>query len=252
MDMRSVLVAGGARGMGAEIARAFAETGADVLVADVRDDEGAAVAGAIGERAGYVHLDVTRAEDWHAAVAECARRTGAPLGVLVQSAGIVRRQTIDELSLEHYQRLLAVNLVGPFLGIKACGPAMTSGGGGAIVVLSSVDALAAVLGYAGYCASKAGVTGLVQAAALELAPAGVRVNAIAPGTIDTPMLRGRDGDTALLDALVEQVPLRRAGLPRDVARAALFLASEESSYVTGTTLVVDGGVMASLPVRPPS
>jgi len=248
---RTVIVAGGARGMGAELASRFAGAGAHVIVGDVREEEGARVAAALPGRASFVHLDVTRPEDWAAAVDLAERRAGAPVSVLVHSAGIVRRQSIADLSLEHYERLLAVNLTGPFLGIKAVIPAMTAAGGGSVVVLSSVDAFVGAPGYAGYCASKAGVTGLVRAAALELAPVGIRVNAIAPGAIDTPMIRGRDGDGTLLEALVEQVPLRRAGLPADVAQAALFLASDAASYITGTTLVVDGGIMAQVSARLP-
>jgi 3alpha(or 20beta)-hydroxysteroid dehydrogenase len=232
--------------MGAAMARTFAEAGRRVVIGDVRDDDGARLAAEIG--AGYVHLDVTDPDQWAAAV-DAAAVGGAPVGVLLQSAGVLRREPIAELSLEHYERLLAVNLTGPFLGIKAVAPGMTRAGSGGIVVLSSVDALAAAPGYAGYCASKAGVTGLVQAAALELASAGIRVNAIAPGLIDTPMSRGRGGDGTLIDALAEQVPLRRAGLAGEIARVALFLASDAASYVTGATLVVDGGLMAQVPVR---
>jgi 3alpha(or 20beta)-hydroxysteroid dehydrogenase len=248
---RTVLVAGGARGMGEHVARALAAAGAAVVIGDVRDEEGARAANGLGDRSSFVHLDVTRPEDWAAAVRLAEQRTGAPISVLVHSAGIVRREPIAELSFAHYERLLAVNLTGPFLGLKAVIPAMTAAGRGSVVVLSSVDAFVAAPGYAGYCASKAGVTGLVQAAALELAPARIRVNAIAPGAIDTPMTRGSRGDRTRLDALAEQVPMRRAGVPDEVAQAALFLASDAASYITGTTLVVDGGVMAQVSVRLP-
>jgi 3alpha(or 20beta)-hydroxysteroid dehydrogenase len=248
---RTVLVAGGARGMGEHVARALAAAGAAVVIGDVRDEEGARAANGLGDRSSFVHLDVTRPEDWAAAVRLAEQRTGVPISILVHSAGIVRREPIAELSLAHYERLLAVNLTGPFLGLKAVIPAMTAAGRGSVVVLSSVDAFVAAPGYAGYCASKAGVTGLVQAAALELAPARIRVNAIAPGAIDTPMTRGSHGDRTRLDALAEQVPMRRAGVPDEVAQAALFLASDAASYITGTTLVVDGGVMAQVSVRLP-
>jgi 3alpha(or 20beta)-hydroxysteroid dehydrogenase len=248
---RTVLVAGGARGMGEHVARALAAAGAAVVIGDVRDEEGARAANGLGNRSSFVHLDVTRADDWAAAVRLAEQRTGVPISILVHSAGIVRREPIAELSPAHYERLLAVNLTGPFLGLKAVIPAMTAAGRGSVVVLSSVDAFAAAPGYAGYCASKAGVTGLVQAAALELAPARIRVNAIAPGAIDTPMTRGSHGDRTRLDALAEQVPMRRAGVPDEVAQAALFLASDAASYITGTTLVVDGGVMAQVSVRLP-
>jgi 3alpha(or 20beta)-hydroxysteroid dehydrogenase len=199
-----------------------------------------------------VHLDVTSPADWEAAVAAAGEAGGAPVSVLAQTAGIVHREPIAAMPPERYERLLAVNLLGPFLGIRATIAPMTAVGGGAVVVVSSVDALAGAAGYAGYCASKAGVTGLVKAAAVELAPAGIRVNAIAPGLIDTPMIRRRDGDTGFLDALAEQVPLGRAGDAEDVARAALYLASDDAAYVTGTTLIIDGGVMAQVPLRPPA
>jgi 3alpha(or 20beta)-hydroxysteroid dehydrogenase len=247
---RTALVAGGARGMGAELARRLVEEGATVVIGDVREEPGVELAAGLGPRATFVRLDVTRPGDWQDAVAVAGEAGRAPVSVLAHAAGIVRRERIAEMSLERYEALLGVNLVGPFLGIQAVIAPMTEAGGGAVVAISSVDALAGAPGYAGYCASKAGVTGLVKAAAVELAPAGIRVNAIAPGTIDTPMLRGRDGDATLLDALAEQVPVRRAGMPADVAHAALYLASDEAAYVTGTTLVVDGGVMAQVPLRP--
>ena len=249
---RVALVTGGARGMGAEQARRAAAEGAFVVIADVLEDEARRTTREIGERAAFVPLDVSQENQWPAAVATAGELAGAPVDVLLHNAGIFRFARIEEMSLEDFRAVVDVNLVGTFLGIRAVIGDMVEAGRGAIVVNSSVDGLASHAGQVNYCASKAGMLGIVRVAALELAARGIRVNAVAPGAIDTPMVRAPESPKSDLAVWGDQVPMKRVGEPSEVASAMLYLASEDASYVTGTTLTIDGGVMAQVPLFFPS
>jgi len=251
LDGKVALVSGAARGMGRAEARLFAAEGAKVAVCDVRDAEGKAVAGAIGPGALFHHLDVTREEDWAEAVDATLRAFGR-LDVLVNNAGIAESAPLEEMTLESYRRVVEVNQTGVFLGMKAVIEPMTAAGGGSILNVSSIDGLVGMNGLMGYVASKWAVRGMTKAAAMELAPRGIRVNSIHPGFIHTGMGVPEGVDPAqvhgLLDAYTARMaPLGRAGRPEDIARLALFLASDESAYSTGSEFVADGGLVAGYP-----
>lgn len=227
-DKEQVLVTGGARGIGAAIARAFIANGARVIIADVLDAEGTAMAAEMGDAARYVHLDVTSEQDWRDAVDGIAA-----LDVLVNNAGIVEFGTIEESDAKAFHHVLEINLVGPWLGMHVCAPALRAARG----VIVNISSTAGLMGYANlgaYTASKWGLRGLTKTAALELAPDGVRVCSIHPGPIRTPMTAGFD------DTVAAQQPIPRFGEPEEVARMALFIA-EDATYSTGAEFIIDGG-----------
>ncbi|MDQ1397450.1 MAG: 3alpha(or 20beta)-hydroxysteroid dehydrogenase, partial [Acidimicrobiaceae bacterium] len=236
------LISGGARGMGAAEARLFAAEGAQVLVTDLLDAEGEALAKELDDGVAYRHHDVTNEDDWTAAVAEATERFGR-LDILINNAGILFVAPLVMTSTEEYMRVVEVNQLGVFLGMKAVTAVMTTAGRGSIINISSVAGLNGPAGHVAYAASKWAVRGMTKVAAAELAPFGVRVNSIHPGLIDTPML---EQYTALgIDAgrdLVPAVPLGRLATAGDVARLALYLASDDSEYSTGSEFVVDGGM----------
>ena len=237
------LITGGARGMGAVTARLFVAEGAKVAVADVLDAEGAALAADLGDAARFYHLDVTDEQGWADVVAAAGSDLG-PVDVLVNNAGILMFRTLLSTTLEEYERVLQVNLVGQFLGIKAVAPGMIERGKGSIVNISSVSGMQAGNALGAYASSKWGVRGLTKVAALELGHRGIRVNSIHPGTIDTVMGNQGGLTRAELDATFAHLPLQRAGGEEEVAAASLFLASDDASYMAGTEVVVDGGLMA--------
>ncbi|OLT35178.1 3-alpha-hydroxysteroid dehydrogenase [Actinomadura sp. CNU-125] len=239
VDGKVALISGGARGIGAAAARALAAEGAEVVIGDVLDDEGAAVAKELGDAARYVHLDVTDAEDWTAAV-ETATAEFGRLNVLFNNAGIVNGGPINRFKAEKWRRILDVNLTGPFLGIRAATDALIAVGGGSIINNSSIEGLRGTSMVHGYVASKWGLRGLTKSVAVELAPHGVRVNSLHPGLIRTPITEGIPDDQI-------PVPLGRPGRPEDVASFVVFLASDESSYATGTEFVIDGGTVNQIP-----
>ena len=263
LDGKVAIVTGAARGMGEAEARLFANEGARVVVADVLDAEGSAVAAAIGEHAHYQHLDVTDEAAWRAALDETQRRFGTP-DVLVNNAGILRVTPILTADMDEVRRVIDVNLMGAFLGLRVVGAAMVAATRGSIVNVSSTAGLVGQSTIGAYVASKWGVRGLTKVAALEFGPSGVRVNSLHPGGITTSMLgvsdfpalaeppsRGvadPDAAVAAVDTMVSRVPLRRAGRPIEVARLALFLASDEASYCTGMEFVVDGGSVAGMEI----
>lgn len=230
------LISGAARGMGAAHARAMVEQGARVVVADVLDDAGRDVADALGEAGHYVHLDVTEPDQWDGAVTETLTRFGH-LDVLVNNAGILNFGFFEDYAVAEWKRSIDVNLTGVFLGIRAVVTPMKDHGGGSIINVSSIEGLAGTMASHGYTASKFGVRGLTKSAALELGPADIRVNSIHPGLIRTPMIEGLPED-------IFQSALGRAAEPEEVSRLVVYLASDESSYSTGSEFVVDGGVTA--------
>lgn len=245
LEGRVALITGAARGQGLEIARVFVSEGAKVVLSDVLDDEGAQAAADLGDSARYIHLDVTDELSWQQAIDFAATEFG-PVTALVNNAGIMHFAPLQETTPEIFHRILAVNTVGPFLGMRAVAPGMSEAGGGTIVNTSSINGFQGVAGTSAYGSSKWALRGLTRTAAMELGHDGIRVNVIAPGTIATKMV-APDGVDAMppgAKAVFDKLPLPRIGLPSDIANAVLFLSSAESAYVTGTELLVDGGSTA--------
>jgi 3alpha(or 20beta)-hydroxysteroid dehydrogenase len=247
LDGKVAIISGAARGQGEAEARLFAEEGASVVLGDVLDDRGAAVATEIGAAARYLHLDVRDPDNWAAAVT-LAENTFGPVTVLVNNAGILRWSPLVETPLEQFREVVEVNQIGPFLGMKAVVPSMLKAGGGSIVNISSTNGLGGFPNTISYTATKWAVRGMTKTAAMELGPLGIRVNSIHPGGVETEMIRPRDGSPIASDeefaSRFADLPLRRAAQPIEIARLALFLASDESSYSTGSEFVADGGMLA--------
>jgi 3alpha(or 20beta)-hydroxysteroid dehydrogenase len=242
------LISGGARGQGEAEVRLFVEEGAKVVFGDVLDDLGEAVAKDVGDDAVYVHLDVRREEDWNLAMAEAVSRFGS-LDVLVNNAGIFKEWTLTHnTTLEDYMRVIEVNQIGVFLGMRAAIPAMLRNRRGSIVNISSTAGFAAVGGTTAYTASKFAVRGMTKNASLEYGKAGIRVNSIHPGFIDTPMAHAFIEQTIKEagDEAFAMYPIPRPAQPEEVANLALFLASDESSFCTGAEYLVDGGYLAGV------
>ncbi|MBW2422291.1 MAG: glucose 1-dehydrogenase [Deltaproteobacteria bacterium] len=240
---RVALITGGARGQGEAEARLFHREGARVVIADVLEEQGKALEQELGEGALFVRLDVSSEEEWREAVAATLERFGE-LNILVNNAGILRLAPLLEMSLDDYMAVVHVNQVGCFLGMKIAGRAVVDSGGGSIINTSSIGGLWGIPGGAAYSASKFAVTGMTKTAAIELGSAGVRVNSIHPGIIDTEMVRELAPEGEQADAAGATLPVGRMGTPGDIAALALFLASDESAYCTGSCFTADGGVMA--------
>jgi len=243
LDGKVALISGGARGQGAAAARAFMREGARVVIGDILDSDGKELAEEIGENALYVHLDVTREDDWAGAVEEGERVFGR-IDVLLNNAGILKFSRIVDTTPEEYMSVVNVNQVGVFLGMRAVVAAMKKAGGGSIINVSSVEGLRGSPGLVAYVASKFAVRGMTKAAAVELGRDGIRVNSIHPGIVDTPMTRNAGLEGMDIDAVFSSIPIRRAGVPEDIVAMAIFLASEDSAYCTGAEFVVDGGATA--------
>jgi 3alpha(or 20beta)-hydroxysteroid dehydrogenase len=215
------------------------------MLTDVLDVELKSVAEDIGDAARFHHHDVSDEDDWNAVVAATVDAFGR-LDVLVNNAAIHHVVAIEDETVAEFQKIVSVNLLGTFLGIRSVIDAMRATGGGSIVNISSLAGVRGFFGHSAYAASKFGVRGVTQVAAIELGPAGIRVNSVHPGMIDTAMLPpDRDGSRS---TRLHQVPLGRVGTPEDVASLALFLASDESSYLSGAEIVIDGGSAAGRPV----
>jgi 3alpha(or 20beta)-hydroxysteroid dehydrogenase len=237
------IITGGARGMGAETSRLFVAEGASVVIADLLETEGQALAEELGDAASFRRLDVSNEDDWQQLVTETLQRFGR-LDVLVNNAAVLVFGAVEQLAKADFERTLAVNLTGTFLGIQAVAPIMREQRAGSIVNISSVDGLRGVNALAAYVSSKWGVRGLSKVAALELGPHGIRVNSVHPGGVDTQMSNPTGASREELAGQYRQVPLQRIGAPEEIARATLFLASDEASYCNGSELSVDGGAAA--------
>ena len=240
---KTAIITGGARGMGAATCRLFVEQGAKVAIADMLEAEGRALATELGDAARFYPHDVTSEESWAALVRNVEKDLGV-VDVLVNNAGVLLFKTLLDTSLADYERVLKVNLVGEFLGIKAVAPGMVERGRGSIINLSSVDGMKGANGLAAYASSKWGVRGLTKVAAMELGHRGVRVNSVHPGGVDTAMGNPGQRSREQVNQGFTNIALQRVGEPSEVAAATLFLASDESSYMVGAEIVVDGGMTA--------
>jgi 3alpha(or 20beta)-hydroxysteroid dehydrogenase len=230
------IITGAARGQGAAEAMLFAAQGAKVVLGDVLE-EGRAVADRIGKAATFVKMDIRKEDDWQAAV-EAAEAFG-PLNVLINNAAVVHFASITGTTLEDWERVIGINQTGTFLGMRSVIEPMKRAGGGSIVNVSSIDGLQAKNGIVAYAATKWAIRGMTKVAALELGHHGIRVNSLHPGGIDT--LMGNPTGMENYDDFYKRYPIPRAGRPEEIAQLALFLASDESSYSTGSEFVADGG-----------
>lgn len=236
LDGKVAIITGAARGQGAAEARLFVAEGAKVVLADVLDEEGEAVAAELGDAATYAHLDVTDEGQWTATVALAEERYG-PVTVLVNNAGVLHFQALHKTELEDFDRILRVNVHGVFLGMKSVTDSMAGAGGGSIVNISSTAGLQGLPYLGAYVASKWAVRGLSKTAAIDLGHKNIRVNSVHPGGIDTPMVAGTSSDAPFY----KRLPVSRMGTADEAALAVLFLASDEASYIAGAELAVDGG-----------
>jgi 3alpha(or 20beta)-hydroxysteroid dehydrogenase len=245
-DGRVVFVTGGSRGMGASHCRGFHAEGARVVIADILEPEGRALAAELGERARFIPLDVTERDAWVAAV-ETAERDFGPISVLVNNAAIIEPDLtlIEHRDPDQWRRVVDVNLFGTFLGIKSVIGSMRRAGGGSIVNISSVGGFMATAGHSGYCASKWGVRALTKAAALELGRDGIRVNSVHPGTTNTAMHASAASPVAGQPNpdLYRGLAVARVAEPDEVTRMVMFVASDDAGYSTGSEFIVDGGYL---------
>jgi 3alpha(or 20beta)-hydroxysteroid dehydrogenase len=241
---KTAIISGAARGMGAATARLFVAEGARVVMTDVLDAEGETLARELGTSALFLHHDVASEADWDKVVAATVRQFGG-VDILVNNAGILMMRGIMDTSKQDFERVLGINLVGTFLGIKSVAPKIIERGGGSIINISSIDGLKGSNAVSAYSASKWGMRGLTKVAAMELGPRGVRVNSVHPGGIQTPMTTRAEQTPEAAEAtrkFYKGVPIGRVGQPEEVARVSLFLASEDASYMCGAEIAVDGGM----------
>ena len=248
LDGKVALISGGARGQGAAEARLFAQEGGKVVLADILDEQGQRVEAEINELGGdalYIHLDVTSESDWQRAVQATVAKYGK-LDILVNNAAIIiEKAAIEDRSAAEWDRVFEVNAKGVFLGTKHAIPEMRKAGGGSIVNISSVAGIGQSLHQEpAYAASKGAVRIFSKVTASQHAVDGIRCNSVHPGPIDTDMLAGAMGDEARLQDRLARVPMRRMGSVDEIAKGVLYLASDDSSYVTGSELVIDGGAIS--------
>jgi len=241
MAGRCALVTGATGGLGWAIAALLHEEGATVYLSDIDRERGESLARELGDRASFVHLDVTDESSWAAALAS-VHEAGDQLTTLVNCAGAALKSPLVDTSPADFRRILELNLTGTFLGIRLAAQHLVEGG--SIVNISSLNGVLPTAGLGAYVASKAGVSALTRVAALELADRGITVNAVCPGSIETAITDSQDFADTDWDAYVRTIPLGRRGVPVEVAQAVLYLVADESRYVTGTNLVIDGGIAA--------
>ncbi|MGN7477322.1 glucose 1-dehydrogenase [Solibacillus silvestris] len=240
LEGKVAIITGAAQGMGAAHAKAFVEQGAKVVLTDLNEEKGQAFAAELGENAIFVKQDVTSEQGWTDVIAK-AEETFGPINVLVNNAGISMAKNMLEMSLDEYMKIVNINQVSVFLGMKTVAGSMMKAGGGSIVNISSINGL--VGGAVGYTDTKFAVRGMTKAAALNLAPMGIRVNSVHPGVIATPMIMQEDAK-AQIEEFSKFIPLKRVSQPEEVSQLVVYLASDESSYSTGAEFVVDGGITA--------
>ena len=248
LEGKVALISGGARGQGAVEARMFAEEGASVVIGDILDDHGRqteAELQELGYNVTYVHLDVTSESDWESAV-QAAVGTYGKLDILLNNAGILIRKNIEETTEEDWDRIFSINAKGVFLGTKAAIPAMRENGGGSIINISSTAGLVgSPNGSASYTATKGAVRLFTKSTAIQHAREGIRCNSIHPGPIETDMIADTLNDPDSMALRMQRLPLGRVGKPSEIAYGAIYLASDESSFVTGSEVVIDGGTTAA-------
>ena len=240
------LISGGAGGIGAATAKLLAKEGAAVVIGDIQEDAGRAAEAMIAEAGGkalFVNLDVTSEESWRNAV-QAAVASFGKLDILVNNAGISHRTGVEETTSEAWDKVMDINVKGVFLGTQAAIPEMRKAGGGSIINISSIYGLIGSGASASYHASKGAVRIFNKSTAIQYASENIRANSIHPGFIDTPMTRGHHDDPNIHEERVAKTPIGRMGQPEDIAAGILYLASDESSFVTGSELVIDGGMTA--------
>ena len=245
LEGKVALITGGARGMGKSHARHFVAEGAQVVIGDVLDEKGEAVAAKLGEAScRYLHHDVTSEDDWAAIVAATVSAFGR-LDVLVNNAGVLQHARIADMALADFRRIIDVNLIGCWLGIRQVIAPMTEAGGGSIVNVSSIEGMTGAAGMSAYTASKFGIRGVTKAAAQELGPLGIRVNSVHPGGVLTTMsLQAAEAYSEVGADFVKSMPIARLAEPVEISRLVAFLASDESSYSTGSEFIADGGILS--------
>ena len=246
LDGKVALITGGARGMGKSHVRHFVAQGARVVFGDVLDDKGAALAAEFDEKScRYIHHDVTSEAGWAAAVALAADAFGK-LDVLVNNAGVLTFARIADMPLAEFRRVLEVNAVGCWLGMKAVIEPMKAAGGGSIINISSIEGFTGAAGLSAYSASKFAIRGMTKVAARELGQFGIRVNSVHPGGVITSMIlsQAEAADQMDPEAFLKAMPLSRFAEPAEISRLVAFLASDESSYSTGSEFIADGGLLS--------
>ncbi|WP_346854562.1 glucose 1-dehydrogenase [uncultured Draconibacterium sp.] len=240
-----VLITGGSGGIGAATARAFINEGAKVAIADILENEGEELASELGENARFFRLDVSIAAQWEATVAKVENTLGT-ISILVNNAGIAINKPILELTEEEYRKVIDINQVGVFLGMKQVLPSMLNATNGAIINISSLAGFRGTSrGSVAYSASKFALRGMTKAVALEMASKGIRVNTVHPGLIKTPLTM-KDGRDEIINHLSTGIPMQRAGEASEVAKLVLFLAGDDASFSTGSEFILDGGQLAKL------
>jgi len=240
LNGKVALITGAGQGMGAAHSRLFIEHGAKVVVTELNEEKGQALAAELGENAHFISHNVTKEADWTRVVEETESKFG-PIQVLVNNAGITMAKNMLDVTVEEYKRIVDINQVSVFIGMKTVAPSMIKAGGGSIVNISSMNGL--VAGAIGYTDTKFAVRGMTKAAAINLAPLGIRVNSVHPGVIATPMVVQEDTKAAV-EEFAKHIPMKRVAQPEEVSNMVLFLASDESSYSTGSEFVIDGGMTA--------
>lgn len=240
LENKVAIITGAAQGMGAAHAKRFIEEGAKVVLTDLNEEKGSTLAAELGESAIFVKHNVTSEDEW-AVVIKKAEEAFGPVNILVNNAGISINKGLLDISLDEYRRIVDINQVSVLLGMRAVVPSMKKTEKGSIVNISSMNGL--VAGAIGYTDTKFAVRGMTKAAAIELAGQGIRVNSVHPGVIATPMIQQADAKDAI-EEFAKYIPLKRVAQPEEVSNIVLFLASEESSYSTGSEFVIDGGLTA--------